>query len=142
MTPLTPREITVLKCIADGMRTKEIAFHLRIAFKTAACHRQRVLDKMGASNTADLVRRAIEQGLLNGTPRPPSGPPVPVYGNGFLEACIAGRHELHEALERQRALLSQQRVLLQGFREARDRQVAIQKRSSELLARIAAKESF
>jgi hypothetical protein len=122
------------------MRTKEIAFHLRIAFKTAACHRQRVLDKMGASNTADLVRRAIEQGLLNGTPRSPSGPLVPVYGNGFLEACMVGRQELHEALEQQRALLSQQRALLQGFHEARDRQLAIRKRSSEFLARIAAKE--
>jgi hypothetical protein len=124
------------------MRTKEIAFHLRIAFKTAACHRQRVLDKMGASNTADLVRRAIEQGLINGTHCPPSDPPVPRYGNGFLEACIVGRHELHQALERQRALLSQQRALLREFHDVRDRQLVMQKRSSEFLARIAAKESL
>ena len=42
--------------IADGYSTKEIAGQLQISFKTAACHRSRILAKLGVHNTATLVR--------------------------------------------------------------------------------------
>jgi len=61
---LTPRERDVLKLIGSGQSTKEIAFTLGISFKTAACHRGRILSKLNARNTADLTRAAIRLGLI------------------------------------------------------------------------------
>ena len=56
---LTPREIEVLKLIATGNSTKDIAHLLGIAFKTAACHRSRVMGKLGIHEVANLTRYAI-----------------------------------------------------------------------------------
>ena len=61
---LTLRETEVLKRIADGNSTKQVAAMLGITFKTAACHRYRVMDKLGIHDTATLVRYAIRQGLV------------------------------------------------------------------------------
>jgi DNA-binding NarL/FixJ family response regulator len=61
---LTTREREVLTLIVAGQSTKEIAYSLGITFKTAACHRNRILGKFGAHNTAEVVRRAISEGLL------------------------------------------------------------------------------
>jgi DNA-binding CsgD family transcriptional regulator len=61
---ITTRERQVLGLIAAGNSTKEIASELGIAFKTAACHRNRLLAKLGARNTADLTRAAIRMGLV------------------------------------------------------------------------------
>jgi len=62
--PLTRRELDVLKCLAEGHSTKEIAAMLGISFKTAACHRYRIMEKVGMHNTAMLVRFAIRIGLV------------------------------------------------------------------------------
>lgn len=62
--PLTRREMEVLKLVAEGHSTKEIAARLGIAFKTAACHRTRIMAKLNAPNAAGLVRCAIRLGLL------------------------------------------------------------------------------
>lgn len=61
---LTTREREVLTLIAAGESTKELAFTLGIAFKTAACHRTHVLEKLGARNTAEAIRNAAALGLL------------------------------------------------------------------------------
>jgi DNA-binding NarL/FixJ family response regulator len=61
---LTSREREVLELIAAGQLTKEIAHSLGISFKTAACHRNRILAKFGARNTAEIIRRAIAAGLV------------------------------------------------------------------------------
>ena len=60
---LTPREREVFHLIADGLTTKEIARRLDISAKTAENHRARVLQKLGARNTAEVVRYAIRRGL-------------------------------------------------------------------------------
>ena len=62
--PLTKREIDVLKCIAEGESTKQMAHTLGITFKTACCHRQRVMEKLSIHDTARLVRYAIRTGLV------------------------------------------------------------------------------
>jgi DNA-binding CsgD family transcriptional regulator len=62
---LTHREQEVLILIADGLSTKAIAARLKITFKTAACHRSRIMAKCGVHNAAGLVRVAIEKGLIN-----------------------------------------------------------------------------
>jgi DNA-binding CsgD family transcriptional regulator len=61
---LTQREGEVLKLIVDGNSTKQIAVQLGIAFKTAACHRSRIMSKLSTQNTAALVRSAIRLGLV------------------------------------------------------------------------------
>jgi DNA-binding NarL/FixJ family response regulator len=62
---LTPREREVFQLIAEGLTTKEIARQLTISAKTAENHRARVLGKIGVRNTAELVRYALQQGLLD-----------------------------------------------------------------------------
>lgn len=61
---LTVREIEVLQLVADGCTTKEIAARLNISFRTAACHRTRIMSKLGARNGALLVRYAIRAGFV------------------------------------------------------------------------------
>ena len=62
---LTSREREVFHLIAEGMTTKEIARHLSISTKTAENHRFRAMDKLGARNSAELIRYAAKHGLLD-----------------------------------------------------------------------------
>jgi DNA-binding CsgD family transcriptional regulator len=62
--PLTRRELEVLQLICAGLTTNEIGGRLGIKFKTAACHRNRLIAKAGVRNTVQLLRWAIRQGLL------------------------------------------------------------------------------
>lgn len=58
---LTAREREVLDQVAAGRRNKQIADQLGISMKTVEAHRARAMEKMGASNVAEVVRV-----LLNG----------------------------------------------------------------------------
>jgi DNA-binding NarL/FixJ family response regulator len=60
----TDREIQVLGLMAEGLTTKGIARQLGIAFKTATCHRYRILAKIGVTGTVSAVRWAIRAGLV------------------------------------------------------------------------------
>ena len=62
---LTSREREVFHLIVEGMTTKEIARQLGTSTKTAENHRFRVLDKLGARNTAELIRYAARHGLMD-----------------------------------------------------------------------------
>ena len=65
ITPsLTRRETEVLLLICDGKRAKQISTELGITVKTVACHRSRVLEKLGVPNVASLVRHAVRLGYL------------------------------------------------------------------------------
>jgi DNA-binding NarL/FixJ family response regulator len=61
---LTPRELEVLKLVCQGMSNYQIASELFISIRTVEKHRVNVLRKMQALNTADLVRKSIEKGLI------------------------------------------------------------------------------
>jgi DNA-binding NarL/FixJ family response regulator len=61
---LTPRESVVMSLICEGYSTKDIAAQLNITFKTAACHRSRILGKFRVHNSVALVRCAIRNGLI------------------------------------------------------------------------------
>lgn len=61
---LSRREKQVLQLIVDEFTTAEIAEKLHIGFGTVETHRRNILIKLGARNTAGLVRTAIEYGLL------------------------------------------------------------------------------
>jgi DNA-binding NarL/FixJ family response regulator len=61
---LTPRELEVLKLIAEAHTSKEIANALFISIKTVERHRQNILDKLGMSDRVELTRYAIRRGLI------------------------------------------------------------------------------
>jgi len=59
---LTPREREVLGRVIAGASNKEAGRTLGISPRTIEVHRARIMDKLGAKNTADLVRIAMGQG--------------------------------------------------------------------------------
>jgi DNA-binding NarL/FixJ family response regulator len=61
---LTPRELQVLKLIAEAYTSKQIAEELVISVKTVERHRQNILDKLGMSDRVELTRYAIRRGLI------------------------------------------------------------------------------
>jgi two-component system response regulator NreC len=61
---LTPREREVFHLIVEGLSTKEVARRLDISVKTAENHRARVLAKLDARNTAEVIRYAVRRGLM------------------------------------------------------------------------------
>ena len=61
---LTPRELEVLKLIAEANTSKEIAEKLFISMKTVDRHRQNILEKLGMSDRVELTRYAIRRGLI------------------------------------------------------------------------------
>ena len=56
METLTPREREILDIVVDGKTTKQIADQLCISPKTVEVHRGHLMEKMGASSAADIVR--------------------------------------------------------------------------------------
>src|SRR5215208_2169579 len=62
--PLTPRELEVVKLIAEGHTSEEMAEMLFISKKTVDRHRANVLEKLGMRNRVQLTRYAIRRGLV------------------------------------------------------------------------------
>ncbi|MGH2868024.1 MAG: response regulator [Solirubrobacteraceae bacterium] len=62
--PLTPREQEVVKLIAEGHTSEEIAGTLVISKKTVERHRANILEKLGMRNRVELTRYAIRRGLV------------------------------------------------------------------------------
>ena len=61
---LSPREMEVLKLVAEGLTNQEIADKLVISIKTVQAHRANVMEKLGLQNITHLVRFAIYAGLI------------------------------------------------------------------------------
>ena len=61
---LTAREQMVLSQIATGQSSKAIAQTLNISVRTVEAHRRNIKSKLNIDNLAELVRYAIEQGLV------------------------------------------------------------------------------
>jgi DNA-binding NarL/FixJ family response regulator len=62
--PLTPREREVLRLLAEGKSTKEVATVLEVAVKTAETHRTNLMHKLGLHSVSDLVRYAIRNKVV------------------------------------------------------------------------------
>ncbi len=62
--PLTPRELEVLKLIAEGQSSRQIAELLVISVKTVERHRADILHRLGLRDRVDLTRYAIRRGLV------------------------------------------------------------------------------
>ncbi len=61
---ITPREAQILQLIAHEYTNLEIAQQLFISYHTVDSHRKSVMSKLMAKNTAGLIRRAFEVGIL------------------------------------------------------------------------------
>ena len=64
-TELTPRERQILKLVAEGRSSPEIARDLELSVKTVEGHRGRIMAKLDTRNVAGLVRHAIRLGLVS-----------------------------------------------------------------------------
>lgn len=62
---LSPRQREILKMIARGRSTKEIAFELKLSIKTIETHRAQLMQRLGLGDLAALVRFAIREGLVS-----------------------------------------------------------------------------
>jgi DNA-binding NarL/FixJ family response regulator len=65
---LTVRQREVLRHVAGGKSTKEIAFMLNVSVKTVETHRAQIMERLGIRDVAGLVRYALRTGLI-----PPEG---------------------------------------------------------------------
>ncbi len=61
---LTDRELDVLRLVVDGLRNKEIAAELGISENTVKFHLRNILDKLHAQSRAEVVARAMREGLV------------------------------------------------------------------------------
>ena len=64
MSGLTAREQAILRLVTDGLTTAQIAEKLYTSPRTVESHRQNIMEKTGAKNTAALVKVAVSQGWL------------------------------------------------------------------------------
>ena len=63
-TLLSERETQVVRLVAEGKITKEIAEQLFVSTRTVETHRSRIMKKLGVANTAEMVRAAYEKKLI------------------------------------------------------------------------------
>ena len=64
-THLTGSEIEIVRLIAGGLTTKEIATQKNISFHTVNTHRKNIFRKMGVSNASELIMQAIRAGWID-----------------------------------------------------------------------------
>ena len=98
---LSPREVEVLRLIADGKANKQVALELVISFKTADKHRQHIMDKLNIHDIAGLTRHAISAGIIKSTTPAalsPHGEPDVAAGDSPRPArFLAQRERRHDS---------------------------------------------
>ena len=62
---LSDREFEVLKLLVEGLGPSEIGERLHLSVKTVSTHKTRILEKLGLGSTAELVRYALENKLID-----------------------------------------------------------------------------
>jgi DNA-binding NarL/FixJ family response regulator len=62
---LSPRQSQILKLIAEGKTTKQVALELAISVKTVETHRSALMMRVGVRDVAGLVRYAVKIGLVD-----------------------------------------------------------------------------
>jgi DNA-binding NarL/FixJ family response regulator len=62
---LTPTEINMVKFIASGLTTKEIASKVNISFHTVMSHRKNIFRKLNVSSVSELIMYSIRAGLID-----------------------------------------------------------------------------
>ena len=62
---LTPRELTIIKSVAQGKTSKEVGEELSISWKTVETHRRNIMQRLACSNMAQVVDILHKQGILS-----------------------------------------------------------------------------
>ena len=63
-SPLTSREVEVLRAVAEGLSTKEIAARLKMSARTVETHRHAISEKLELRSIAELTRYALRNGII------------------------------------------------------------------------------
>lgn len=63
-SPLSEREVTILKMIARGLTSEEISEQLKISPLTVKSHRKNMIQKLKAKNSSELLVKAFERGII------------------------------------------------------------------------------
>jgi len=61
---LSARELEVARLVAEGFSSKEIADRLDLSVRTVEKHRANIMDKIGVTEVASLVRWCIQAGIV------------------------------------------------------------------------------
>ena len=61
---LTPRQREVIQLVAEGHSAKQIAYMLNISTKTVEFHKAGIMQQLGLTSTAELIRYAVESGMV------------------------------------------------------------------------------
>lgn len=64
-TPLSPREIEIVRLVAQGLIAKEIASELNLSTHTIYTHRKNIMKKLNLNSASELVLYAVEIGIVN-----------------------------------------------------------------------------
>lgn len=67
MELLSDRELEVLLLLTDGYSVTDIATHLMLSIKTVSTYRSRLLQKLHMNSNADLIRYALQEGIMSPT---------------------------------------------------------------------------
>jgi DNA-binding NarL/FixJ family response regulator len=70
LSGLTPRELQVMRMVAEGKSSKEVAVTLDLSLQTVRGYRKALMKKLNVSNVAGLTQLAMAHGLSNSTPLP------------------------------------------------------------------------
>jgi DNA-binding NarL/FixJ family response regulator len=65
LNQLTASETEIVRLIAQGMTTKEIAAQKFLSFHTVMTHRRNILRKLGVSNASELIMYAVSSGIID-----------------------------------------------------------------------------
>ena len=61
---LTKRELEIIKACCDGLQGKEVAERLHISLRAVNSHKTNIFNKLGISSSVEMVRFAIEHGII------------------------------------------------------------------------------
>jgi DNA-binding NarL/FixJ family response regulator len=61
----TPRQLEIIRLLAEGKINKEIAYQLGIAVRTVEAHRANIMQKLGFHSLADLIHYALRHGIIS-----------------------------------------------------------------------------
>lgn len=78
---LTPRESQVIKLLAEGKSTKDVASLLQLSVKTAETHRSNIMGKLGLHSVSELVLYAVRNNIVQTTQPESSSPAAENHGN-------------------------------------------------------------
>ena len=126
---LTPREVEVLRLIATGKSSKQVAYELGMSFRTAVSHRYRIFQKLGVTKAAELVIRAAQMGLVDLYAKPQ--PALPQWISSMQEENTAERTKLAALLREAKLLREISAATRQELHAARKDVIAVVKKLVE-----------